>query len=289
MRKPAPKAPQALLESLPQCSEPNQRVHADLFGPLRTSESGKKYILCITDAFTKYVELAALHDKEAVTVSNAIFSRWVCRFGAPLELVTDGGKEFTARLSENLYTLMGIAHLKTSARHPQCNSQAEVVNKTIAKYLASFVDDTTLDWELYLAPLMFSYNTSIHKSIDNTPFFLTFGMEPRAPHFPQPDNRRQFYGENDTDQLYHRLLTARQLAMQANEEARTVYTHHHDKRVALTRYHEGQQVLLDEYAYLHKNSQQPQSHCPCQPVETLLPPGSSATTGGSATTATSTR
>jgi len=44
--------PQAELQPLPQCSEPNQRLHADLFGPLKTSGSGKKYILCITDAFT---------------------------------------------------------------------------------------------------------------------------------------------------------------------------------------------------------------------------------------------
>ncbi|MGL6013639.1 MAG: hypothetical protein ACRC0J_19395, partial [Shewanella oncorhynchi] len=201
----------------------------------------------------KYVELVALPDKEALTTASAIFARWICRFGAPLELVTDGGKEFTAHLAKNLYTLMGIDHLTTSPRHPQCNSQAEVVNKTIAKYLQSVVNETTLDWELYLAPLMFSYNTSLHKSINTTPFFLTFGMEPRAPHFPQPDLRRHFYGENDTDEMYHRLLKARQIAQEANENAREAYTFQHDKKVKPLRYHVGQQVLLDEYAYLHKN------------------------------------
>ena len=40
---------------LPQCTEPNQRVHMDLFGPLKTTASGKKYIFVITDAFSKYV------------------------------------------------------------------------------------------------------------------------------------------------------------------------------------------------------------------------------------------
>ncbi len=33
-----------LLSPLPQCTEPNQRVHADLFGPLKTSEGDKKFI-----------------------------------------------------------------------------------------------------------------------------------------------------------------------------------------------------------------------------------------------------
>jgi len=100
---------------------------------------------------------------------------------------------------------------------------------------------------------MFSYNTSLHQSTNNTPFFLTFGMEPRAPHFPQPDNRRKFYGESSADELYHRLQLARQIATHSNELARTSYTHHHDKKVVPIRYHEGQLVLLDEYAYLHKN------------------------------------
>jgi len=81
----------ALLSTLPQPTEPNQRVHADLFGPLKTSDIGKKFILCMTDALTKYVELVPLQNKEATTVAEAIFDNWICRFGAPLDLITDQG------------------------------------------------------------------------------------------------------------------------------------------------------------------------------------------------------
>jgi Integrase zinc binding domain/Integrase core domain len=177
----------ALLSSLPQPTEPNQHIYADLFGPLKTSDSFKKFILCMTDALTKYVELVPLPNKEANTVTNAIFDKWYCHFGAPLVIITDQGKEFCARLSDELFKRLDTNHLMTSPHHPQCNSQAEVANKTIAKYLASFCDDSTLNWELYLAPLMFSYNTSFHCSIKNAPFFLTFGMEPQLPTLPTPD------------------------------------------------------------------------------------------------------
>jgi hypothetical protein len=200
--------PPALLSSLPQPTEPNQCIHADLFGPLKMSDSGKKFILCMTDALTKYVELVPLPNKEANTVANAIFDKWYCHFGAPLDIVTDQGKEFCARLSDELFKRLGTNHLTTSPHHPQCNSQAEVANKTIAKYLASFCDDSTLDWELYLAPLMFSYNTSFHCSIKNSPFFLTFGMEPQLPTLPTPDLRRKFYGESTTDDIIRKLLFA---------------------------------------------------------------------------------
>jgi hypothetical protein len=118
-----------------------------------------------------------LPNKEANTIANAIFSKWFCHFGMPLDLITDQGKEFCMKLSNNLFKRLGTNHLTTLPHHPQCNSQAEMANKMITKYFASVCNDSTLDWELYLAPLMFSYNTSFHRSIKISPFFLTFGME----------------------------------------------------------------------------------------------------------------
>jgi hypothetical protein len=247
------KPPPALLSPLPQCTAPNQRVHADLFGPLKTSGNQKKYILSITDAFTKYVELVALPNKETTTVSQAIFNRWICRYGVPLEILSDNGTEFRSKLSAELYQLLGITHLTTTARHPQCNAQVEVANKTIAKYLASFVDDSTLDWELYLPPLMFSYNTSFHRSIKTTPYFLTFGQEPRLPAFPAPDLQRKFYGESDSAELYQRLLYAREVARNNNQDITEQYKKDYDAKAAPHTYQVGQLVLLDEYNFLHKN------------------------------------
>ncbi len=55
----------------------------------------------MTDAFTKYVELVALADKEAETTGEAIFNRWICRHGTPLEIVSDNGKEFRNKLALN--------------------------------------------------------------------------------------------------------------------------------------------------------------------------------------------
>jgi len=44
--------PPALLLSLPQPTEPNQWVHADLFGPLKTSDIGKS-LFCVWQTLTK--------------------------------------------------------------------------------------------------------------------------------------------------------------------------------------------------------------------------------------------
>ena len=93
-------------------------------------------------------------------------------------------------------TRMGAIHLKTAPYHPQCNSQVEFANKTIAYYQSMYVDKTTLDWELYIAPLMFANNTSFHQSIQITLHFLTYGIQAQQPTFFQEKLNWKFYGEN---------------------------------------------------------------------------------------------
>ncbi len=84
-------------------------------------------------------------------MAKAIFNEWFCKFGIPAQIHTDGGKEFVNKLSNELFQLLNVQHTKTTPAHPQCNAQVEVFNKTVKKYLASFVDDTTLDWENFFA------------------------------------------------------------------------------------------------------------------------------------------
>ena len=241
-----------LLTPLPQCSEINQRVHVDLYGPLKTSEAGKKFVLVMTDAFSKYAEVTALPNKEANTVGLAIFNRWLCRFGCPLEIVSDGGKEFVNKVSQEIYKLLNIKHAVTTAYHPQCNAQVERFNQTVGKYLASFTDSTTLDWELYLAPLAFSYNTSLHRTTKATPFSLTFGQEARIPSFPNPDIQRH-YGESEPAQWYQRLMQSRQLAVQHSMASTQRTESDYNKNAQAMRYKVGQLVWLQEHNFLHKN------------------------------------
>jgi hypothetical protein len=135
-----------LISSPPQPTEPNQRVHANLFGPLKMSKSGEESISCITDTLTKHLQLISLPTKESAKVSVTIFNHWICCFGVPIDLVIDQAKEFYTGASEDLFKHLGTAHLKTTAGHSQTNSQAEVANKTITKYLISFFNKSTLDW-----------------------------------------------------------------------------------------------------------------------------------------------
>ena len=139
--------------------------------------------MCMTDAFTKYAILAAIPDKEATTVAKTFFEHYICTFSVPTVVISDQGKEFSNKIFKELASLLQFKHKTTSAYHPQCNAQVEIANKTIAKYLASFVDEHTLNWEDYIFTLMLSYNTSIHSDTKSSPYELTFATEPNIPPF----------------------------------------------------------------------------------------------------------
>ena len=53
-------------------------------------------------------------------------------------------------------------------------------NKTVTQNIKTQVESNTLDWELYMAPMAFSYNKSFHRTIKTTPFILTFGQDART-------------------------------------------------------------------------------------------------------------
>jgi hypothetical protein len=86
----------------------------------------------------------------------------------------------------------------------------------ITKYLAAFVDESTLDWEIYVPALAFAYNTSFHRSVKATPFGLTFGLEARLPSFFAPDFKRLHGTTEPDDTLLDNLHAAQQVAFENN-------------------------------------------------------------------------
>ena len=73
-------------------AQPFQRQSIDLVGPLTETKAGYKWILSIIDAFTNYVTFVPLPNKEAATVTDAVYRRLICVHGAPEILLSVTGE-----------------------------------------------------------------------------------------------------------------------------------------------------------------------------------------------------
>ncbi len=236
--------PPAPLKSMPIPDVPNERVHLDLFGPLATSDSGNKHILVMTDAFTKYTELAALEDKSATTVARAFLERWIFRFSSPRTVVTDQGKEFCNKILEEVCKLWGIEKKRTSPFHPATNSSAESYNRTMIKYLRAVLDnDSTLEWEKWMPAMQFAYNSHVHRSTKESPFFLTFLHDPRLPYFDIQKPRPMFdrsWAEEKFGEVQEVYLRAKETMEEAKEKRKEYF----DKKAIERKFSAGERVLV---------------------------------------------
>ena len=77
-----------------------QILGMDLVYPGTTTESGNKWILTVTDLFSKFVFAEPIKSKEASSVAEALIS-FVTTYGAPERIITDQGREFNNEV--NIY------------------------------------------------------------------------------------------------------------------------------------------------------------------------------------------
>ncbi|UYV74371.1 hypothetical protein LAZ67_11003263 [Cordylochernes scorpioides] len=103
------------------------------------------------------------------------------KHGAPRELITDRGRNFTSSMISDLNYQCKITHRKTTAYHPQTNGLTERLNKTIADMLSMYVEVNQKDWDRILPFVTFAYNIAKQESTGFTPFFLVHGREAETP------------------------------------------------------------------------------------------------------------
>ena len=106
---------------------------ADILGPVTKTKGGYKYILVLTDYFTKYVVSTPLQNTTAEKVARAILM-----FGPPDSIHTDQGSNFCSELILELCKLFGMEKTMTSPCHPQGNGMVERHNRVIADVVSKY-------------------------------------------------------------------------------------------------------------------------------------------------------
>ncbi len=153
----------------------------DVLGPLILSGQQNKYVLVIGDYATRWIEVCALPDQKAETVAQTLVHEFISRFGCPLQIHSDQGRNFESYLFQEVCRLLQISKTRSTPFHPSANRLIERFNATLARMIRSFIDGNQRDWDLYLPLLTAAYRSTIHPATGYTPNMMMFG---RAVHLP---------------------------------------------------------------------------------------------------------
>ena len=161
-----------------EATTPFEYLSWDIMGPLPVSERGNRYILVVTDLFTKWVEAFPISNTLSTTLATVLVDEVICRYGVPSYLHSDQGANLCSEVVSCLCKLCDIHKTHTSAYHPQGNGQVERFNRTVESILSKMVQANQQNWDVQLPKALFVYRCSIHESTGFTPYHLNFGRSP---------------------------------------------------------------------------------------------------------------
>jgi transposase InsO family protein len=130
------------------------------------------------------LEAFPLKEKTAIAVAETLVSQFFTRYGVPLLLQTDQGKEFEAELFKELLERLGIKKVRISRQRPQGQGGVERVHQTILSLLKKILaaeDESQSAWEDYLPFILMRYRVSNHSSTGYSPHELFMGRQMNIP------------------------------------------------------------------------------------------------------------
>ena len=114
-------------------------------------------------------------------VKKFVWKNIVTRFRVPDTLISDNGLQFDSRAFRDFCRDLSITNRYSTPAYPQSNGQAEAVNKTILNGLKRRLDGAKGNWAKELPNVLWAYQTTPCRSIGETPFSLTYGVEAVIP------------------------------------------------------------------------------------------------------------
>ncbi|UYV63869.1 hypothetical protein LAZ67_2005858, partial [Cordylochernes scorpioides] len=179
-RKGSNQLPSGLLQPIPPANFPFERIGIDFVGPLPSTKNRKKWIIVLSDYYTRYAETRAVSEATVKEVSKFLVEDIFLRHGAPQYLISDRGSQFTSNLMKEVMKTCKIKHCFTTSYHPQTNGLTERLNRTLINMLSMYVNTDQKNWDEILPFITHAYNTTIQETTGYSPFFLMFGREPTS-------------------------------------------------------------------------------------------------------------
>ncbi|UYV65814.1 hypothetical protein LAZ67_3005530, partial [Cordylochernes scorpioides] len=231
-RKGSNHLPSGLLQPIPPANYPFERIGIDFVGPLPSTKRRRKWIIVLTDYYTKYAETKAVSEATVKEVSTFLIEHIILRHGAPRFLISDRGSQFTSNLMKEVMKMCKVKHCFTTSYHPQTNGLTERLNRTLINMISMYVNTDQKNWDEILPFITHAYNTTIQETTGYSPFFLLFGREPMSllddENIPTDSNMDDYdeYIENYLD----KIARTRQVVINNTEKTQERMKRNYDKK-----------------------------------------------------------
>ena len=246
------KTPRAPMGSL-RTGAPGDCLATDYLGPFPVTERGNRYILLLTDHFTKYVEIMAVPDMTAEVCAARILNEYVSRWGCPLSIHSDQGRTYESKIFKEMCRMLETRKSRTSTRNPKGNGQSERFNRTLIRMIKAYLCGEQRNWDLHLGCLAGAYRATPNESTKMTPNLLTIGREVRLPAELIFGSVGAYQGQEVTsygeyvDTLRSRMQDAHEIARRHLDSAAKRSKEIYDSKIAVNKYNVGDFVwCLDE-------------------------------------------
>jgi len=167
------------------------------------------------------------------------------RFGVPLSILSDQGKEVNGRIMNEVCRLFGIEKLRTTPYKPSTN-QVERFHRTMNSVLAKTVAKHQNDWDIRLPFVMAAYRASRHDATGYSPNFLLLGREARAPPdivYGSPNEEPDETYDSFVERMRERSVAAFAEVRSSLKRSAERNKRYYDLDVKAKRFHVGQWVL----------------------------------------------
>ena len=168
------------LKTYPMPTTSWETVSVDLVGPFPLTERGNKWLLVMVDHLSRFCALAALQNKTADEVADSIVK--ICAFlDFPKIVLSDHGTEFKNATMAALAKYHGFDNHYTAVYHPASNGLFERKNRDVVTTIRATIEILHEEWDRCLPAVQLALNTSYHRAIGDSPYFVMFGKDKLRP------------------------------------------------------------------------------------------------------------
>jgi len=220
--------------------EPFKRLNFDLTGPHPRTRRGSAYILTCLCPFSKWAEAFPVpNNKEAATIARVLVEQIICRFGAPVDGISDLGREVDGAVMREICRLLDVHKWRTSSYYPAGNGVLERFHCTLNSIIGRTISASQQEWDLLLPYVMAAYRASRREATGYSHNYLVMGREVRAPVdlvYGAPTIPHPISFDSYADELVHHLQTAHHIVREELKTAATRYKRQCDTRVKPRRF-----------------------------------------------------